>query len=166
MDHLSLTALKCLHDNDLPGAKRAIVSCIGLLERPSQVMMIFACTQLSLAILEVKRREPNQDVRTWWRKANGFLKTYSVIFPMGEPVLHYQRGLYAEMEGKTNKAIELWKKALQTSIDIDMPYVLANSVNKLKSYEPTILERYQEDYSKALSAMGVTSVTDDINVMV
>jgi hypothetical protein len=65
MDYLSLSALKYLYDGQVDEAIFSIEQCLKLFDRPSQVMMIFACTQLSDAIIEVKRRRPETNIKEW-----------------------------------------------------------------------------------------------------
>ena len=162
MDHLTLSALKALHDGNIEAAETAIVDCLALLERPSQVMMIFACTQLSLAIMEVKRRNPEKNIKGWWRQSSRFLRSYSKIFPIGIPVYHYQMGLYEELQGNMDKAVTEWQLALNNSIKIQMPYTIVVSVNALMKTDPGILDHYRAEYDKALGIMGTETVTDTI----
>ena len=162
MDYLSLSALKQLYDGDIDEAIVSIEACLKLFERPSQVMMIFACTQLSLAIMEVKRRRPDTNIKKWWGKASRFMRSYSMIFPIGQPVLHYQLGEYANLCGDTSGAVMHWQRALDKSIEIDMPYIVVTSVNALQRVDPETLARYRVAYHSALQKMGIEGVTDSL----
>lgn len=160
MDYLSLSALKQLYDGQIDEAIVSIEQCLKLFDRPSQVMMIFACTQLSAAIIEVKRRRPKTNIKNWWSKTNNFMRTYATIFPIGLPVLHYQMGMYESLCGNTSEAASCWQKALDKSIEVDVPYIVVTSANALQGVDPGTLASVQVAYDAALLRMGIADVTD------
>jgi tetratricopeptide (TPR) repeat protein len=164
VEHLSLSALKHLHDGQIDEAIVAIEQCLNLFERPSQCMNIFACTQLSIAIFEVKRRRPDTNIKKSWAKTRGFMRTYSSIFPIGLPVLHYQTGMYESLCGNLSRAVKCWREALDSSIDIDIPYIVVASINALQRVDPGTLAIYQTPYDAALLKMGVEEVADSLGM--
>jgi len=159
MDYLSLMALKSLHENDIDAAKVAVTHCVSLLDRPSQVMMIFACTQLATAILELKRREPSLSIKKWWKATLGFIRSYEKIFPIGKPVYHYQKGQYEALCGSKKRAIDEWQLALTSSLEIDMPYILVMSMNALRNPKQEIFKQYEKEYQEALTQLGVEAIS-------
>jgi class 3 adenylate cyclase/tetratricopeptide (TPR) repeat protein len=164
IEHLSLSALKYLHDGQIDEAIIAIEQCLRLFDRPSQSMNIFACTPLSIAIFEVKRRRPDTNIKKWWGKTRDFMRAYSSIFPVGLPVLHYQTGMYESLCGNLSRAVKCWRKALNSSIDIDIPYIVVASVNALQRVDPGTLAIYRASYDSALLKMGVEEVADSLGV--
>ena len=161
MEYLSLMALRHLQQGNVEQALEALDECIKLLQRPSQVMMIFAATQLGLAVMEIKRRRPDMDIRARWRKINGFQRSYSVIYPIGIPVLEYQLGMYRELHGDLPGAVKHWRKALTQSVKIDMPYIVVTSYDALLKVDPELTQPYQDDYNRALQKMGVQGIASD-----
>ncbi|MBL4681563.1 MAG: AAA family ATPase [Pseudomonadales bacterium] len=159
MDYLSLMALKSLHENDTVAAKAAVSHCVSLLDRPSQVMMIFACTQLATAILELKRREPSLSIKKWWKRTLRFIGSYEKIFPIGKPLYHYQKGQYEDLCGSKKLAIEEWQWALTSSLEIDIPYIFVMSINALRNTKQGVFMQYEKEYAEALDQLGVDEIS-------
>ena len=162
MDHLSLSALLQLRNNELDAAEASIRQCVALLQRPSQVMMMFSATQLSLAILEVKRLRPSRQVEQWWHQTFKFLRTYAKIYAIGAPQQQFFLGMYEDINGNHRKAVRHWQHALELSVSLEMPYMLVVSLNALRETSPELFAHYDQEYDKALALMGIDAVAAPI----
>lgn len=163
MDYLSLLALQHLHEDDIEAAKEAVSQCVALLDRPAQVMMIFAGTQLAMAILELKRRDSSLQIKKWWGPTIGFLKSYMNIFPIGKSVYHYQKGSYEDLCGRQKSAVVEWQKSLTASCEIDMPYILVLAMNALRLPKPAVFAQYEREYQEALNQLGVDQISNPLS---
>ncbi|MBV1878125.1 MAG: AAA family ATPase [Pseudomonadales bacterium] len=155
MDFLSLSALLHLQRGEPELAEPLVADCVRLLERPAQVMMIFACTQLSQAILELKRTRPSRCVEKYWRSCARFMQAYAKIFPIGETVLMHQSGIYQAINGNDKQAQSLWVRSLESSFRYDMAYMTLANLDLLGKNNSQILGQYQLEYAKALKVTGI-----------
>ncbi|MFT7245836.1 MAG: hypothetical protein ACI82A_003207 [Candidatus Azotimanducaceae bacterium] len=88
------------------------------------------------------------------------MRSYAAIFPIGLPALHYQMGVYENLRGNISEATACWQKALDKSIEIDLPYIVVTSANALQGVDPSTLARFKVPYDSVLLKMGVEDVTD------
>tara|TARA_R110002073_G_scaffold7456_1_gene42363 strand:- start:25759 stop:29805 length:4047 start_codon:yes stop_codon:yes gene_type:complete len=155
MDHASLSALRAIQDGRMEDAAAAIELSVSLLERPSQVMMVFTCGQLSSAILQMLKIESTTNTRRWWKKVAGFMKSYAAVFPIGEPIYQYQRGHYELIKQNKQGALKLWQQAQACAQDLQMPHLTLASLDAIVEYGGRPLTTSEEQaYSAALDDHG------------
>lgn len=155
MDHASLSALKAIQDGRIDDATAAIDLSVSLLERPSQVMMIFTCGQLSSAVLEMLRIDPGARSRRWWKKVSAFMKSYTAVFPIGEPIYQYQQGHYQLIADDTKGALKLWQEAQASAQALHMPHLVLASLDAIAEYSGRQLSPFEEQaYSEAVTEHG------------
>lgn len=139
MDHHSMTAIVRLAAADPESAEASVAGGCALLERPSQVMMIFAANHLCYAVIGLVLhyrqaegpQQPPRRLRRHWRRLMRFLATYARIYPPGEAHHLYQRGRWAEVCGREADAMRLWRRALAAAERFEVEDVYAVAAERL-----------------------------------
>ncbi|MEE4302384.1 MAG: adenylate/guanylate cyclase domain-containing protein [Pseudomonadales bacterium] len=139
MDHHSMTAIMRLLAGDPESAEASVAAGCALLERPSQVMMIFAANHLCHAVIELVAHyrqtggagRPPLHLRRHWRRLMRFLSTYARIYPPGAAHRAYQRGRWAALTGHEAAAVKRWREALATAERFGVEDVYAAAAARL-----------------------------------
>jgi hypothetical protein len=64
------------------------------------------------------------------------LRAFQNVFPIGQPHTPYYRGWYAQLTGKHQQAVKLWRKSLEAARKFNMPYEEAQACFRLASSLP------------------------------
>lgn len=93
----------------------------------SMIIGFSATADVYFELWEESLREPDKKadsdkLKTLAERAIKLLRAFQNVFPIGQPHTPFYQGWYAQLTGKPQAAVKLWKKSLEAALKFNMPY--------------------------------------------